>query len=264
MPSKRTSAIIGIWVIVAVLVIVDALLFSGLLLDSLFPGLNGITNVLIFALIPFAIASALLDRRTVPELTNGPSRRLPQGARSVSGQPMESAHPKPRIKRDKRAEQLETIIVEPGANATILSNASNSASPPPIQSETSSSRYLRSRRTSPEETAEMDKQVKEQLDAIELEMAKLEEQLEQNGIAAPASNINSAFNSENAVQTTNTVTSPTNTRDDSVSSEEATSELQAIDELLARLEQRKRAGGVEEETYQRLREKYLKRRSELA
>jgi hypothetical protein len=95
-------------------------------------------------------------------------------------------------------------------------------------------------------------------------MAKLEEQLEQNGIAVSASNSNPTLNSESTVQTTSTVDSPTTTSDDSISSEEATSELQAIDELLSRLEQRKRAGGVEEETYQRLREKYLKRRSEIA
>jgi hypothetical protein len=109
----------------------------------------------------------------------------------------------------------------------------------------------------------MDQQVKEQLDAIELEMAKLEEQLEQNGVAAPTENSSSEPNSvtEESVSTNSSI--PTNPTNSALSSEEASSELQAIDELLSRLEQRKRAGGVEEETYQRLREKYLKRRSEL-
>ena len=47
-----------------------------------------------------------------------------------------------------------------------------------------------------------------------------------------------------------------------MSSDEVSSERQAIDELLNRLEQRMRAGGVDEATYKRLREKYLKRRAE--
>ncbi len=266
MPSKRTSAIIGLWVIVAALVIADAFLFSGFLLDRLFPGLGGIANVLIFALIPFIFASLLLDRRTTPELINGPSRRPPQGARSASGQPMETARPKPRIRRDKRAAQLETIVVEPSAVASTatMANSSNSEPSHSLQSAASSSQYLRARRTSPDEAVEMDQQVQEQLDAIELEMAKLEEQLEKNGITVSASNADPTSDSETSLQATSVETSHANTRDGSISTEEATSELQAIDELLARLEQRKRAGGVEEETYQRLREKYIKRRSELA
>jgi hypothetical protein len=264
MPSKRTSAIVGIWVIVAVLIIVDAFLFSGFLLDSFLPGLSGIMNVLIFALIPFGIASYLIDRRTLPEATAGTTRRPPQGARSASGQPMTRSRPQPRIKRGKRAEQLETIVVEPGAvgNTATQANSLNSAVSAESLNASSSSRYLRARRTPTEETAERDQQVQEQLDAIELEMAKLEEQLEQNGISAPPSS--SASNSDNSSPVTNSAPAPVNSRDETISREEATSELQAIDELLARLEQRKRAGGVEEETYQRLREKYLKRRSELA
>lgn len=260
MTSKRTTAIIGIWVVVAVLVIVDSLVFPGLL-DGLFPGLSGIMNVMIFALIPFGLASFLLDRRTAPEPTSGPSRQPPRGARSASGEPMARARPQPRIRRDKRAEKLETIVVEPGAvgNSAALANSASSS-----QQQSASSRYIRSRRQQSEEDAEMDQQVQEQLDAIELEMAKLEEQLEQNGIAVSPSNSESVANSENSAPVTNTVTATISPSDSTISSEEVTSELQAIDELLTRLEQRKRAGGVEEETYQRLREKYLKRRSELA
>jgi predicted RecB family endonuclease len=107
----------------------------------------------------------------------------------------------------------------------------------------------------------MDQQVKDQLDAIELELAKLEEQLEQNGVSPPTSNSSSVSNS--ATEEPNASNSVAQANSNPLSSEEATSEMHAIDELLARLEQRKRAGGVEEETYQRLREKYLKRRSEL-
>ncbi len=264
MPSKRTSAIIGIWVLVAVTLIVDAFFFSGVLLDSLFPGLGGIVNVLIFALIPFIAASFLLDRRTTPSPAAGQSRSPPQGARSASGEPFSSARPKPRIKRDKRAAQLETIVVEPRAvgNNSIQANSQDTTSP--ISQQTSpSSRFLRSRRPHSEEAVEVDQQVQEQLDAIELEMAKLEEQLEQNGVSPAPSNSDSVSNLEVNEPVSNTVTPTTKSSGNSLSGEEATSELQAIDELLKRLEQRKRAGGVEEETYQRLREKYLKRRSEL-
>jgi hypothetical protein len=262
MPSKRTAAIIGIWVVVAVVLIIDSFLFSALLLDTLLPGLSSIVNVLIFALIPFIIASLLLDRRATPSPPTGPSRQPPNGARTASGEPVRATRPKPRIKRGKRAEQLETIVVEPGA---VVNNSSqtNTANSSPQEAPSSSSRFLRARRTRSEEDVEMDQQVKEQLDAIELEMAKLEEQLEQNGVAAPTENSSSEPNSvtEESVSTNSSI--PTNPTNSALSSEEASSELQAIDELLSRLEQRKRAGGVEEETYQRLREKYLKRRSEL-
>jgi hypothetical protein len=262
MPSKRTAAIIGIWVVVAVVLIIDAFLFSALLLDSFLPGLSGIVNVLIFTLIPFIIASLLLDRRATPSPTTGPSRQPPHGARTASGEPVSTARPKPRIKRGKRAEQLETIVVEPGAtgNSSSQTNTANSSSQ---ESPSSSSRFLRSRRTRSEEDAEMDQQVKEQLDAIELEMAKLEEQLEQNGVATPVENSSSVPNSVNDESVPTNSSIPTNPGNSTLSSEEASSELQAIDALLDRLEQRKRAGGVEEETYQRLREKYHKRRSEL-
>ncbi len=262
MPSKRTAAIIGIWVVVAVVLIIDAFLFSALLLDSLLPGLSSLVNVLIFTLIPFIIASLLLDRRATPSPATGPSRLPPNGARTASGEPVRSTRPKPRIKRGKRAEQLETIVVEPGAMSN-NSSQTNTANSSLQEAQPSSSRFLRSRRTRSEEDAEMDQQVKEQLDAIELEMAKLEEQLEQNGVAAPTENSSSVQNSASDEPVSTNSSIPTNPNDSTLSSEEASSERRAIDELLARLEQRNRAGGVEEETYKRLREKYLKRRSEL-
>jgi hypothetical protein len=263
MPSKRTSAIIGIWVIVAVVLIVDAFLFSGLLLDSLFPGLAGIANVLIFALIPFIAASLLLDRRASPSPTAGPSRQPPQGARSASGEPMTSERPKPRIKRDKRAAQLETIVVEPGAGGHNSIQTNSSETPVSQPTSSSSARFLRSRRGQSEEDDEMHQQVKEQLDAIELEMAKLEEQLAQNGVSSSSTNSNLISNADSSEPVSNTSTSAIDSSNATVPSDETTSERQAIDELLARLEHRMHAGGVDEETYTRLRDKYLKRRSEL-
>ncbi len=265
MPSKRSSAIIGIWLILAILMIADFALFQSRLLDNLYSGLNGLVNVLIIAFLPIVGASLLLDRRAKPVAPAEPQRRLPRGARSASGETIGRARPTPRIKRDKRAAELETIIVEPSVSGNSIvggiiaanpsSNAANGVS--------SSSQFIRSQRASEEENEELDQQVKDQLDAIELEMAKLEEQLEQNGITSAASNskeesapeiLNSAVNSQDEARHSSSRT---------ISSEEASSELQAIDELLARLEQRKRAGGVDEDTYQRLREKYLKRRAEL-
>jgi hypothetical protein len=266
MPSKRSSAIIGIWVIMAILIIGDFILFQGLLLDSLFSGLGGLLNVMIIALIPVIFASMLLDRRAQPSISDNSTRSPPPGARSASGEPVTRTRPQPRIKRDKRAAQLETIVVEPGAasNSPVQSNSSISATPNAPEGSSSSARFLRSRRTRSTEDEEMDKQVQEQLDALELEMAKLEEQLEMNGITNSSSTQNSASAPATNHLISNTEASNTTSKNSSLSSEDASSELQAIDELLNRLEQRKRSGGVDEETYRRLREKYLKRRSELA
>lgn len=265
MPSKRSSAIIGIWVILAVLMIADFALFQSRLLDNLYSGLNGLVNVLIIAFLPIIGASLLLDRRAQPVEAAEPQSRLPRGTRSASGQPLGRARPTPRIKRDKRAAELETIVVEPTAASSSIVSGIIAASPSSSAAnrESSSSQFIRSQRPSETENEELDQQVKDQLDAIELEMAKLEEQLEQNGITSASPN----SKTESAPEIPNTVTdSQVETRQSSsgrISSEEASSELQAIDELLARLEQRKRAGGVDEDTYLRLREKYLKRRAEL-
>lgn len=266
MPSKRSSTIIGIWVIVAILIIGDFFLFQGLLLDSVFSGLGGLLNIMIIALIPIIFASILLDRRAQPSPSDTSSRTPPPGTRSASGEPITRTRPQPRIKRSKRAAQLETIVVEPGevSNSALQSNTSISNTSNAQESPSSTARFLRSRRTRSAEAEEMDKQVQEQLDALELEMAKLEEQLEQNGITNSSPKQNSPPSPETASPPSNAEESNTKPNNSSLSSEDASSELQAIDELLNRLEQRKGSGGVDEETYRRLREKYLKRRSELS
>ncbi|MFW9830419.1 MAG: hypothetical protein ACFFD8_01385 [Candidatus Thorarchaeota archaeon] len=269
MPSKRSSIIIGIWAVFAVLIILDYALFSNLFLDSIFLGLNGLMNIAILAFSPLILASLLLDRRSSLSVEQTTTRRPPRGARSVSGEPVARTRPKPRIRRDKRAEQLETIVVEPGetgkppirttASPNLVSTNSEANT---SQNSTSSSRFLRSHRADTQEGEATDQQVKDQLDAIEQEMAKLEEQLKQNGITDVPSNGDSE-NGQDSVHALPSSELVQSKPQSNLSSEELSSELQAIDELLSRLEQRKRAGGVDESTYQRLREKYLKRRAEL-
>ena len=175
MPSKRSSAIIGIWVIIAILIIGDFFLFQGLLLDSLYSGLGGLLNILVIAFLPIIFASILLDRRAQPSTSETPPRTPPPGTRSASGEPVARTRPQPRIKRGKRAAQLETIVVEPGesGNSALQSNASISTTSNAQERSSSTARFLRSRRTRTAEAEEMDKQVQEQLDALELEMAKL-------------------------------------------------------------------------------------------
>jgi hypothetical protein len=90
-------------------------------------------------------------------------------------------------------------------------------------------------------------------------MAKLEEQLEENGITSSSTKSEETSPPEMSA----TVSDPEIMKNSPISGEEASSERQAIEEILSRLEQRKRAGGVDDETYQRLREKYLKRYADL-
>ncbi|MDO8055476.1 MAG: hypothetical protein Q6361_01315, partial [Candidatus Hermodarchaeota archaeon] len=218
-------------------------------------------NVLIIAFLPIIGASLLLDRRSGPPPPSEPRRQLPNGARSGSGEPLTRPRPQPRIRRDKRAAQLETIVVEPSASQN--SGATQIAANPELsglpESEPSSARFLRSRRTRSESTEEVDSDVQQQLEAIEQEMAELEEQLKENGITEPT-----AHSEETPPPEMNsTVPDPEIMKNSPISGEEATSERQAIEEILSRLEQRKRAGGVDDETYQRLREKYLKRYADL-
>ncbi|MHA2315306.1 MAG: hypothetical protein ACXACF_08530, partial [Candidatus Hermodarchaeia archaeon] len=149
------------------------------------------------------------------------------------------------------------------SNSPVSINSANSSSSSIQQDSPSSSRFLRARRTQKEETAETDEQVEEQLAAIEEEMAKLEEQLEQNGLPT-SSDSNSTPPTEMVQSNTNSDTPQITSNNDEMSSDEVSSERQAIDELLNRLEQRMRAGGVDEDTYRRLREKYLKRRAEFS
>ncbi len=262
MPSKRSSAIIGIFVLFAVLVIVDAFVIQGLL-ESMLQGLSSLLNIVILAWIPVIAASLLLDRRSQPTGTEEPRRPLPRGTRSASGERITRKRAQPRIRRDKRAAELETIVVEPGASSNSPAVANSATSSSIQQDAPSSSRFLRARRTRAEETVETDEHVKEQLDAIEEEMAKLEEQLEQNGLST-SPNSNSTPPPEMDQLSTNSETPQIRTNNNEMSTDEVSSERQAIDELLNRLEQRRRAGGVDDATYKRLREKYLKRRAEFS
>ena len=152
MTSKRSWVLIGIFVVFAVLMIVDLALFQGLWLDSLYPGANSLLNVLIIALIPVLLASYLLDRRSGPQLPPPePRRTLPNGTRSGSGEPLTRPRPQPRIRRDKRAAQLETIVVEPTAarNSAAPRAAPSQHASSSSESEPSSARFLRSRRSQP-------------------------------------------------------------------------------------------------------------------
>jgi len=259
MPSKRSSAIIGIWVILSILMIGDFALFQGLFLDSIYPGANGLLNVLIIAFLPIIGASLLLDRRAGAAPTPETRWRLPNGARSGSGEPLTQTRPQPRIRRDKRAAQLETIVVEPNASQNSSTSQITARQEVTPASEPSSARFLRSRHTRKEPKAEVDPDVQHQLEAIEEEMAKLEEQLKENGITSSAPGSEETISDE----MNSTVSEPEIMKNSPISGEEASSERQAIEEILSRLEQRKRAGGVDDETYQRLREKYLKRYADL-
>ena len=261
MPSKRSSAIIGIWVVLAILMIGDFALFQGLFLENLYPGASGLLNVLIIAFLPIIGASLLLDRRSGEAPPPEPRRRLPNGTRSGSGEPLTRQRPQPRIRRDKRAAQLETIVVEPSASRN--SGASQITAHPEAastaESEPSSARFLRSRHTQKEPKTEVDVDVQHQLEAIEQEMAKLEEQLKENGITSP----DPGSEESPTPELNSTVKDPEILKNSPISGDEASSERQAIEEILSRLEQRKRAGGVDDETYLRLREKYLKRYADL-
>jgi hypothetical protein len=237
----------------------DFALFQGLFLESLYPGGSGLLNVLIIAFLPIIGASLLLDRRSSEAPPPEPQRRLPNGARSGSGEPLTRPRPQPRIRRDKRAAQLETIVVEPSASrnsgASQITAHAEAASTP--ESEPSSARFLRSRHTQKEPKTEVDVDVQHQLEAIEQEMAKLEEQLKENGITSSGSE------EVPTPELNSTMPDPEILKNSPISGDEASSERQAIEEILSRLEQRKRAGGVDDETYKRLREKYLKRYADL-
>lgn len=107
---------------------------------------------------------------------------------------------------------------------------------------------------------ETDSKVKEQLDALEQQMAKLEGELEETGAGGPANLSQSEPSTiEELVGSSGVSHRPRR----ELGEEEATSELQAVDELLARLEEKRAAGGVDDSTYGRLRSKYLKRKNEL-
>jgi len=107
---------------------------------------------------------------------------------------------------------------------------------------------------------ETDTKVKEQLDALEQQMAKLEGELEDTGVGG-STNLSQSGSSTDEEIVGSSGASHRPRRE--LGEEEATSELQAVDELLTRLEEKRAAGGVDDGTYERLRSKYLKRKNEL-
>lgn len=268
MPSTRSSVLIGLWMVFAVMTIADTFILPGLL-DGLLPNiyLSLFVQVIVIVLIPIVIASALLDRKITEPTTVPPENRLPpNGARSATGQTIRTTRPQPRLRRSKHAAKLETIVVEPTAaqNASSQGSASGLTTTSSVDgAKPSSSRFLRAREKRSKEEEEHDQQVEEQLAAIEQEMAKLEGELVETGIpiSSPSSRESNAkdlqpdiANGEGAMERSEPL--PTG--------EDATSELQAVEEILARLEQKRQNGEVDDPTYEKLREKYSKRKGELA
>lgn len=254
MPSTRTSILIGLWVLIALLLIADYLLFSQTLLESFYTGLNALVNVLVLALFPIWLASALLDRRSAQPPTEEAPREIPQGIRSASGQQVTPTRPQPIVRRGRQAAKLETIVVEPGPSSqTPLSRVRRTA-------QTGTAKETEPKET---ETRERDLKMKEQLEAIEQEMAKLEGELEETGTTAQPELDISEFTQEDEQEPPKeqAITSP---EPRELTAEEAASELLATAELIARLEEKRRAGLVDDDTYERLRTKYLKRKDELA
>ena len=266
MPSTRTTAILGLWAIIAIVLIADVFVFSSTFLNSIFSGLGDLVNILIIAFIPFIFASWLLDKRVAQPATEETPQTMPRGARSASGNNMENSRPQPRVRRDKRVAKLETIVMTPqqsrgGSQGSAVSPFSANISEPGTT--TSSSRFLRGRRSASSDEAKADLDVEEQLEAIEQEMAKLEGELQENGVSSSDVQEQSV-NSEESTAPGQTTDNQTSRQVVKPTGEEASSELQAIDELLSRLEQKHNSGGIDEDTYLRLRSKYLKRRGEIA
>jgi hypothetical protein len=247
--------------------IADTFILPGLL-DGLLPNLylSLFVQVLVIVLIPIVIASTLLDRR-VTEPTTAPleSRPTPEGVRSATGQTIRKTRQQPRLRRVKQAAKLETIVVKP----SVVQNASAQGETKGLTTSTdgtqsSSSQFIRARGKRSKDEQARDLQVEEQLAAIEQEMAKLEGELEETGI--PISSPASSIESNEEESTTSTVgrgSSPENSAP-LPTGEDATSELQAVEEILTRLEQKRQNGEVDDPTYEKLREKYLKRKDDLA
>jgi len=107
---------------------------------------------------------------------------------------------------------------------------------------------------------ETDTKVKEQLDALEQQMAKLEGELQETGVGG-STDLSQSESSTDEELVESSAVSHRPRRE--LGEEEVASELQAVDELLARLEEKRAAGGVDDSTYGRLHSKYLKRKNEL-
>jgi hypothetical protein len=260
MPSTRTSLLIGLWVLLALLLIADYLLFSQTMLESFFTGLNALVNVLVIAFLPIWLASAILDRRAAPTSPEEQPREIPQGIRSAAGERITTTRPQPKVRRGRRAAKLETIVVEPGPSSqTPLSRVGR----------TKPARSTGEVETQSAEDRERDLKMKEKLEAIEQEMAKLEGELEETGTVVQQEPKTAEITEKEKEEETPQEEMPkeeaaVSPEPRELTEEEAASELLATAELIARLEEKRRAGLVDDSTYERLMAKYLKRKNDLA
>jgi hypothetical protein len=130
--------------------------------------------------------------------------------------------------------------------------------------------------TTPVEKPALD--VEQQLAAIEQEMAKLEEEMGDPGTDLPPATSSTEETSPGTdlpsplLPTESAETGQPETPSDveslfpsfDIPAEDKSSEIKALDELLARLEQRRKTGSIPESTYDRLRARYLKRKAEIS
>lgn len=232
------------------MVLVDAF-FIPFLLDSIVSGLSGLFSIVIIALFPVIAASLFLDWRAA-HTPSSPQSRLPPGIQSASGEPVRQTRPAPTVRRDKRAARLETIVVAPQTSSGATAGGRSASS------SVASHQFAASDKSLPA-GEEADSKVKAQLDAIEQQMARLEGELQETGVGASANQSQSESHTDEELAGTGLSRRPRR----ELGEEEVTSELQAVDELLARLEEKRAGGGVDDSTYERLRSKYIKRKSEL-
>ncbi len=263
--------------ICSIALVADVFFLGGGFLDSLMPGLSSLLNILIIPLFPIFIVSLILDRRETGESSPPPRVREPErrtsGIRSISGQPVPQQRTQTRVRHGRRARKLETIVIE--------GDERPAAQPRPAQTQPTRERS-RSQPVSPAPQVTAEKpalDVEQQLAAIEQEMAKLEEEMGEPGtefpssprptepVEEPGTEFPSSPLPTEAVDTEQAETTPDmESLFPSLDSppEEKSSEIKALDELLARLEQRRRTGSISETTYERLRTRYLKRKAEIS
>lgn len=260
MPSKRTSILVGLFMICALTLIADEFVFGRTLLDSFMTGLFSLVSIIIIPLLPIMVVSIILDRRDAGD-TSPPTRTRDTegrtgGIRSISGQPVPQ-RTQTRIRRGRRAKRLETIVVEgeekPAAQARPVQTqpVREHPKPQPVSSPAA--------QAAPEKPA-ID--VEQQLTAIEQEMSKLEEEMGEPGAEFPSAPLPTESAGTDQTETTSDIDSLFPSLD--LPQEDKSSEIKALDELLARLEQRRRTGSISESTYERLRTRYLKRKAEIS
>ena len=278
MPSRRSSILAGLFMICSLMLVADYLVLGGEFLNSIMPGLNSLFNILILPMLVVFVVSLILDRREASQATPPPRTRQPErrtgGIRSMSGQPVPQ-RTQTRVRRGRRAKRLETIVVE-GEEKTPVRPTPTQAQPtrePPRTQPVSSSPKTQTTTEKPS----LD--VEQQLTAIEQEMTRLENEMGEPGTEFPSSTPPTVASEEPRTEFPS-LTPPTDVIDTELTEptsdmeslfpsldlpqEDKSSEIKALDELLARLEQRRRAGSISESTYERLKTRYLKRKAEIS